>query len=100
MVSDDFQDHLAMEHRGRGGGLFEAEMPGMHRAQRRLAASARRGGRSRHFTPSAPTTTSSTPPAAMLREPMDPIAGETQPLHLIHPTGISPKIKVYICLYI
>lgn len=78
MVSDDFQDHLAAEHRGSRGGLFEAEMPGMHRAQRRLATSARRGGRSRHFTPSAPTTTSNTPSAAMLREPMDPIAGECE----------------------
>lgn len=63
-----------MEHRGSRGGLFD-DMSGMHRAQRRLATSNRRGGRARHFTPSGPTTNSSTPSSSMLRESMDPIAG-------------------------
>ncbi|XP_067935153.1 E3 ubiquitin-protein ligase KCMF1-like isoform X2 [Watersipora subatra] len=87
MVSDDFQDHLAMEHRGREGSgvLFESELPGMHRAQRRSGASVRRGGRSRHLTQSVPTTTaSSTPSAAMLREPMDPIAELLSHLSGVH----------------
>jgi len=58
MVSDDFQDHLAMEHRSGRGSLhvYEAELPGnMH----------------------TPSTTSSmaNSQSAILRESMDPIAG-------------------------
>jgi len=77
MVSDDFQDHLAMEHRSGRGSLhvYEAELPGnMHRAQRRLATSSRRGNRQRHYTPST-TSSMANSQSAILRESMDPIAG-------------------------
>lgn len=69
LVSDDFQEHLQMEHRVRGG-LFESEAPGR---QRRQIARCARGGRSRHFTPA--TNANNTPASAVPREPMDPIAG-------------------------
>ena len=65
-----------MEHRVRGGLFESSEAPG-GRTRRQMARCAR-GGRSRHFTP-ASNSNSNTPSAssAILREPMDPIAGKS-----------------------